>query len=327
MVTFKGALRSYSSAVRSIERNQQRQLRESARRFKEQQKINDFNNASNAVQEYEDYVSLIQSIHKDCSTYIDWEQIKNDPKPLEPILSDSNEKLAIEKLNSYIPSFFDKLLFQTGNKTVKFQLDIVRGKEKDKLEFDNAKEELSNWNLLQEICTGILNKDPKGYSKAIEYFNPFSDIAALGSKLYIEFNKDFAVIDLLVKSEDVVPNYILSQTTTGKLSKKNMPISRFNEIYQDYICSAALRLAREVHAYLPVKFAVINANGNIVNTTTGMIEEQSILSVAIPKETLNNLNFDTIDPSDSMKNFIHNMKFSKTKGFSIIDKVDIEKLK
>ena len=37
------------------------------------------------------------------------------------------------------------------------------------------------------------------------------------------------------------------------------------------------------------------------------------------------LNLETIDPSDSMRNFVHNMNFSKTKGFSVIEKVELEK--
>ena len=48
-----------------------------------------------------------------------------------------------------------------------------------------------------------------------------------------------------------------------------------------------------------------------------------ILSVFIEKEKLSQINFDMIDPSDSMQNFIYNMKFLKTKGFQPIDRLEI----
>lgn len=104
-----------------------------------------------------------------------------------------------------------------------------------------------------------------------------------------------------------------------------MPKTRFNELYQDHICSASIRVAREVFAYLPINYARINAVAKIVNTKTGHLEEQPILSVIFPPETINNLNLRTIDPSDSMHNFVHNMNFNKTKGFSVVERVVLER--
>lgn len=45
------------------------------------------------------------------------------------------------------------------------------------------------------------------------------------------------------------------------------------------------------------------------------------LSVVFNREVLNGLNFEAIDPSDAMKNFRHNMKFMKTKGFSPVERI------
>ncbi len=52
------------------------------------------------------------------------------------------------------------------------------------------------------------------------------------------------------------------------------------------------------------------------------MEEQPILSVAIPRNTIDGLNLDTIDPSDSMGNFVQNMDFNKTTGFRVSVKID-----
>ena len=46
-----------------------------------------------------------------------------------------------------------------------------------------------------------------------------------------------------------------------------------------------------------------------------------ILSVKIMPETIQRLNLDMIDPSDSMRNFVHNMNFKKTSGFNEVDRV------
>lgn len=147
----------------------------------------------------------------------------------------------------------------------------------------------------------------------------------MGTKINFNFENNHIDINLLVNSLEVIPNYELKQTSTGKLSKKDMPKSRFNELYQDHICSSAIRIAREIFAYLPIEYARVNAISKIINSKTGHLEEQPILSVIFPPETIKNLNLETIDPSDSMRNFVHNMKFSKTKGFNIVEKVELTK--
>ncbi|MAN29411.1 MULTISPECIES: hypothetical protein [Mesonia] len=329
MTTLKGAMRSYGAAVRRIEREQQRQAREAAKRFKEQQKLKEIENAQQAVSDWQNYVETIQSVHKNCTEPIDWGQIEETKKPIKPALKTKNESIAKNKLNSFKPSFFDKIFGTSQNKINLLSQQVEQAKLKDKEEFDSAYknylEELSSWEELQEISAGIKRKDPTSYKKALQYFDPFSDIGELGTKISFNFEENHIDIDLHINSLDSIPDYELRQTSTGKLSKKNMPKTRFNELYQDHICSASMRIAREVFAYLPIDYARINAMANIVNTATGHLEEQPILSVIFPPQTIESLNLETIDPSDSMRNFVHNMNFSKTKGFSVIEKVELEK--
>ncbi len=94
MTTFKGAMRSYGAAIRRMEREQQRQAREAAKRFKEQQKLQEIENAQQAVADWKSYVETIQSVHKNCTTPIDWKQIEESEKPTEPIHETKNEVFA-----------------------------------------------------------------------------------------------------------------------------------------------------------------------------------------------------------------------------------------
>lgn len=329
MATLSGAIRTYGAAVRRMEREQQRQARESAKRFKEQQKLEEIENAQQAVSDWENYVGTIQSVHKNCTEPVDWIQIENTKKPIELTLDSKNELNAKNKLDNFKPSILDKLFGSTQKKLNRLNDLLEQAKTKDKKEYDvNYKEyldELNNWQELQEISAGIKNKEIDFYKKALQYFDPFSDIGELGTQVSFNFEQNHIDIDLHVNSIDNIPDYELKQTSTGKLSKKSMPKTRFNELYQDHICSASIRIAREVFAYLPIEYARINAVAKIVNTKTGHLEEQPILSVIFPPKTIDNLNLETIDPSDSMQNFVHNMNFSKTKGFSVVEKAELNK--
>ena len=104
-----------------------------------------------------------------------------------------------------------------------------------------------------------------------------------------------------------------------------MPKTRFSELYQDYVCSVVLRVGREIFALLPVEYVRISAIANMLNTQIGLMEEKPILSVIIKPETLNKINFHTVDPSDCMRNFVHSMKFKKTSGFEAVDKIEFSK--
>jgi hypothetical protein len=82
-----------------------------------------------------------------------------------------------------------------------------------------------------------------------------------------------------------------------------------------------LRVANEIFSILPDEYVLINAKDKLLNSASGHLEDQIILSAYIPKSTLTELKMDSTDPSDSMANFIHNMLFKKTKGFEPVDPV------
>lgn len=65
----------------------------------------------------------------------------------------------------------------------------------------------------------------------------------------------------------------------------------------------------------------------VYENRTGNLEEKMVLSVAIPRDIFEKLNFETLDPSDSMSNFVYRMKFKKTQGFSAIERIKLSDLK
>jgi hypothetical protein len=326
MVTLNGVLRSYGAAIRRAEREQQRQARESAKRFKEQRKFEEIANAEQAVSDWLNYVEMLQSVHKVSTEPINWDLIKASVKPSMPNQSSANEDMARDRLNSYKPSLLDKVFRSIRHKFNEFERLIEQAKAKDQKEYDlrykEYLEELDRWAELQEISSGVKRKEVEFYKRALDYFDPFSDMGELGVRLCFNFNSNHIDIDMYVNSSDVIPDYELKQTSTGRLSKKAMAKMKFNELYQDHICSSTLRVSREVFSYLPIDYARVNAIAKILNKSTGHMEEQPILSVTFLPKTIQGLNLDLIDPSESMRNFLHNMNFSKTNGFDVVAKVE-----
>lgn len=323
-------IRSTSAAIKRAERVQQRRAKDAVRQYKIQMRDQEIVTGADALNKYNDYIDVLKSVHKDVSDSIDWLEISKEQPPTTPSHSKQNEVERLAKLNKYKPSFIDKIFGSSKKKLWKLEQNVEAAKEKDNADFqrrvDDYNKELVEWEKLKKIANGILIKDITAYELAIQFFEPFSEISELGSKLTLEVTRYNATVCLHVNSKEIIPDYILSETKTGRLSKKNMSATKFNELYQDYVCSCVLRVARETLVYLPVNLVVVNAMGDIYNTATGITKEEVIVSVAISPDVFNRLNFDLIDPSDSMRNFPHNMKFGKTTGFAAVQKIEAANL-
>ncbi|MBC7523670.1 MAG: hypothetical protein H7239_04445 [Flavobacterium sp.] len=312
-----------------MRREEQRYARESAKRYKEQQKLNEIQAAYGAVESWKSRVLYLKTIHLKSSIEVDWNKIKNIEKPVQPKSEFKNEDFAKNTLENFKPTFLDKLFGLIPKKIKNLKELLEQAKIKDKNENDaNFKKYLDNfndWEKLQEISIGVAKKQIEFYEKALEYFNPFSKIGEIGDQIDIFLNDDFVDIHLAVNSLDVIPDYELKQTSTGKLSKTNISRTRFNELYQQHVCSCILRVGREIFALLPYKYSRINATTKIVNCKNGNIEENMILSVIFSIDIMQKINFGLSEPLDNINNFTNNVSFNKINGFNLVNKVEFNK--
>jgi len=263
---------------------------------------------------------MIKSIHKECDDYIDWNLINcTEPPFLEGEIG-PNENEAINKLNSYRPNFMQK----------SFKFLNLEGKAKDKL-IDNIekaktldRETYQNWYDLKITSDKILNGDIDEYLKVISDMNPLEDLLEFGSGFeFFAYDSSNMEIEFIVNSNVVVPKEHKAITNNGKLSIKQMSSTMYYDILQDYVCSCALRIARDLFALLPLNNVYVHAMDESINTINGLKEKNCLLSVNFDKTKLNVLDFENIDCSDSMANFEHNMKFLKTKGLQAVNKLNV----
>lgn len=312
--------------LRSIERDARRYQRDLEKQKKELARMGELRRAKYEVEVYENHLDVLNSIHKDCGNVWDWEKIMTSKTPYEeqPTYKHENELEAQNLLNSYHPNFLERIFGKVEKKKANLLKNIEDAKEIDKAQHEKAceeyREKFNEWKTTTEIAKRIIDGDAQAYLEAIKEVNLFEEIKQLGSEIKIQITDKYLIIsNLHIHSEKVVPSEVKSLLKSGKLSVKPMPITKFNEIYQDYVCGSVLRVVRELFALLPIEMVIVNAIGNLLNTKTGYMEDAPILSVCIPRKTLQNLNFNAIDPSNSMKNFVHRMNFKKGTGFSSVD--------
>ena len=309
-----------SSGSSSWEREARRRQRELEQQRKELARMQELEKAQFEVSEFENYIDIVRSIHKDCAESWNWQEIKSSAPPEEPQPQQKNEMKAQKAFNDYAPSVVDKIFRRIEKRKSALLREIKKAKETDAIEHKQAHDEYletyREWKTLTQIANEIYSGNAGVFIEAIKVANPFKEIEQIGSSVdFSVISGDMIECNLSVHDEKVVPKEEKSLLKSGKLSVKQIPTSRFYEVYQDYVCGCVLRIARELFALLPLDMALINAHSRLLNTKTGHIEDMPILSVLIPRKTLESLDFDAIDPSDSMNNFVHKMSFKKGQGF------------
>ena len=98
-----------------------------------------------------------------------------------------------------------------------------------------------------------------------------------------------------------------------------MAKGKYFALYQDYVCSCALRIARELFTLLPIQETTINVYDDApADETSGY---GCILSVKLSRSDMEQTYFENIDCSDTIETFTHHMKFLKTKGFKFVEEI------
>lgn len=328
---WKGTVRSVGAAVRAAERDAKRRQRELERQQKQYEKMEELEQAAYEVEVYENHIDVIQSTHKECSPPIDWNKIASSQEPAEPRKSNHNEVEARELLDTYRPGFIDRLFKLDEKKRAVLSQKLNEAISTDETNYKSRitiwEAEKEEWKESVSIAKALLDGKAGAKLEAIDNLQPFSEVSNLGSSLSITvYDNGILEATINVHGTDIVPSEAKSLLKSGKLSVKHMPKGKFNEIYQDYVCSCVLRVGNELFSAIPDDLVLVTAVDELLNSQTGHLEEAPILSAAVSRSTIESLNLEAIDPSDSMANFKHNMSFKKTKGFDKVERIDPESL-
>lgn len=268
------------------------------------------------VKDYEALLEQIISVHQRSESVIDWEGVLAIEPPFHPPNPGPAAQEAQREYDSYTPGFFQRLLKSSGvRKLEELQRNIAEAEKRDAVAYEE-------WRELNDLAKRVLEGDIDAYFEVIDEMKPFEDLLDYGSGFEVGTNDPHVLeVEFKVKSETVVPDYVVSLTKTGKLSEKQMTKTMYYDLVQDYVCSCMFRVARDLFALLPVERVIVHAVDEQLNTATGHIEEVTICSANLNREGIERLNFDRIDPSDALEAFPCNMKHMKTSGFREVERI------
>jgi hypothetical protein len=283
--------------------------------------------AAKEAAEYENYISMLVSLHHDCTERWDWRAVAAAPPPAEPMKANPEEVAARAALANYVPGFFDKLLGGAQKHRAQLEQAVHQGIAIDHQRFEAAMNDhrmrIDQWRHLVTLASGVLAGDPDAFRAALGYVAAFEEIEGFGTLVTLDsVIHNAARFTCVIEDQEIVPSEEVKLTTAGKLSSNEMATGKYWALYQDHVASCAIRIAREAYAITPIERVIVNVKAARVNSRTGHLERPTVLAVHFSRDAFMRLNFTAIDPSDSLKNFPHKMKFKKTAGFEPVDDIE-----
>ena len=190
---------------------------------------------------------------------------------------------------------------------------VVEARQRDQ-------QDLQEW----QVRTVLAEKGFGGGSPGIcgvQDGSSLDDIVDLGSNLVLMMDTDRVEVVFQAKSREVIPDTEKRLTVKGNVSTKQMTLTMRNHIYQEYVCSCVLRISRELFALLPVDEVLIHVEGELWIKGGGQKPPETILSVRITRSELAQTHIESLDGSDCITSFPHQMKFLETRGFQSVGRL------
>lgn len=279
--------------------------------------------AEAAVAEWEDHIAELMSIHTELTNSIDWKSLASKSKPSEPVRSNTRQLKAEKALSEFKPSFFDRLRGGSEKRREKLEASVADATARDGEDYEQARKRyeaaVAEWESDTSLARRLAIGEAAAIREVIEEFQSISDEGLIGSSVSFAIDDNYVHVRPFVHTDEIVPNFRRKLLASGKLSESKMPIGQFNEIYQDYVASVALKVAGDLFQILPIDEVYVTCESSMLDSATGHKSRTPILSVQFVRQTFSSLNLDRIDPSDSLSNFNHRMKFKKAKGFEPIE--------
>ncbi|HEX5750708.1 MAG TPA: hypothetical protein VFZ09_31060 [Archangium sp.] len=260
------------------------------REAKEQERQNQLRLARESAEQSDARIEELKSAHKACSAPIDWRALAASLPPAPVTPTHWAERSADRRTR--LLSLFEVPSAQLPNMASAVAEDSDRFHSAQRAFQEEVLEQADSGALAQ----GILQGDSKSYRRVLQEISYNSMAPPGGIAVDFEIHSPHLVeAKITAQGSAILPPEVQTLTSTGKLSTKAMPRIQFVELYQDYVCSLVLRVAREVHALLPVKAVLITAY-----SADGLPALSPVLSTIIHRKQMEGLPFDTLDPSDAL---------------------------
>lgn len=284
--------------------------------------------AADEAEQYQFYVESLVRTHTRVSAAISWEATAQDPAPYPPSLIWERTERMQSKIAAYKPSFFARLFGREGVQRAELDRELEYARTSDQRHYQEAlathAEQMKRWEHDRTLAAKVVARDASVYGAALQATGVLGVLSEHQVSLELsDVEADGVVLRCRLLDDEPVPVNEIKLTSTGKRQEKALPSGRYWALYQDHICSVAIRAGREILATLPVGRVIVNVAVVQRCPQSGHVRDFVYLGVQFSRATEGRIKWESVDPSESLKNFPHRMSFKKTTGFIEVEPLEL----
>lgn len=270
--------------------------------------------ARDAAVEHEELVQMLVSVHRTCADPLDWSLVAALAPPLPPRHPNKNEKLAQQAYDSYRPSLPARLFGRVRHERRALKNRIAEGWVlDDKLATErNARHEAEL--ALHAETTGlalrVLAREPAAYAQALEQYQPLAATGVFGQRAVMTaMTTRSHAVRLLVKPFDVLPRDRVRQLASGRIAVEPYPQPDHVRLLREHVCSAGLRVAREMFALLPLEEVIVTVVDDTPDAASGEARRRTMLRFGASRADIDAFDFYEVDSVEAMMRLWHRADF------------------
>ena len=222
-----------------------------------------------------------------------------------------------------------KELEEIENGTVFYNLNKIHNEYNDYLETIQTIDIIWNESInifkeqkeLYYLSNNLLeNKNYQFFEIAEKIFEPFSFVNELNIRSVSNYQNEIHSMDVYVEGRNIVPKEESYLVRDKELKTREFSKKRFWEIYQDYVSSITLRVAKEYFSFFKMRdIVIIKAYSEILDESTGNEETGLILACKIDRNEFYKSNLQHVDPSSCLSRFQLIVDYNPLNGYKIIN--------
>lgn len=319
MVTSRQFVRGVGRTMRAMDRAAKQAERQRVLRQQALHRQAHLDASAAAAAEYESFVEALTGAHRVRPSPIDWLTTATALDVYPPERRSDHEGAATAKLDGYAPGWFARIFGREQRARDRLAAEVEAGRAHDDAAHGLAVAAVKQRNAAIAAARLVVERDPVAMVAALEEHSALGRLpfAVEGLDTLMLDGRTIAIVDGL-DLEDM-PEETVTLLKSGKASVKDLPVGKRLEMHRDAICSAAIRVAMEFLAVLPIEDVEVLMLTDVLEPGTGHIQSLPVLHLRATSQALGALNLSRTQSLAVVGRLGAHMEWSKRDGFRVIN--------
>lgn len=275
--------------------------------------------SARAAAEYEEIVEALTGAHRTPLSRVDWLTTATAPDVPMPERRSDCEYAAAVRLAEYAPGWFARTLGREQKERARLANEVAASRARDDAAHVAAISAAEARNAEIAAARRVVDRNLDAMVVALDEHSALGSLpfSVEGVDTLLLDGRTIAIVDGL-DLEDM-PEETVTLLKSGKVSVKDLAVGKRIEMHRDAISSAAIRVAMEFLATLPIDEVEVLMLTDILDHGTGHIVSLPVLHLRATSQALGSLNLSRTQAIAVVERLGAHMDWSKRDGFRAIN--------